>query len=168
MVENFCRIGALVGVILLVAACSSSGKLNITHEKVGAIGANKTVSLNIVQGADVGSTRVVQRLRSELFGRLVAEHVFSQVVHTNETADYKLDVVVVEGTAVSGAARVLLGVFAGSNRLKCNVTLIDQGTGQTRTAFQVEGVSASHPMSSESGLDDAVREAVINMIIALR
>ena len=69
---------------------------------------------------------------------------------------------------IGGQYSTPINSFAGSNRLKCNVTLIDQATGQTRTAFQVEGVSASHPMSSESGLDDAVREAVSNMIIALR
>jgi hypothetical protein len=36
------------------------------------------------------------------------------------------------------------------------------------TAFDVVGESASHPLSTESGLDDAVREAVSEIMLALQ
>lgn len=164
----FLKLVPVMGVLLLLAACSSSGKLSMTQEKTGAIGANKTVALNIIQGPEVESTRIIQQLRSDMFGRLVAENVFHQVVQANEPADYKLDVTVVEASAVSTTARILFGVLAGSNEIKCDVKLIDQATGQVKTAFVAEGQSASHPMSSENGPADAVREVVTNMILALR
>jgi hypothetical protein len=167
-ISAFSRVALLTGALFVVAACNSSGKLQMTQEKVGAIGANKTVSLNIVQSKDVESTRIMQQLRSELFGRLVAENVFRQVVQAEEPADYKLDITVIEASAVSTTARIMLGVFAGSNTLKCDVVLTDRSNGQVKTAFKVEGESAAHPLSSENGTQDAVREAVTNMIIALR
>jgi hypothetical protein len=58
--------------------------------------------------------------------------------------------------------------MAGSNSLNAAVTLYDQATNTVVTAFDVVGESASHPLSTESGLDDAVREAVSEIMLALQ
>ena len=46
--------------------------------------------------------------------------------------------------------------------------IFETATGNLHSNFVVTGESASHPMSSESGLENAVREVVSNIINALR
>lgn len=164
----FGKVGVMALVLLAVAACSSSGTLKVTQQRSGAIGANKTVALNLTNGPKVESTEIISSMRSRLFGRLVADRIFVKVVHGNEPADYKLDITVTEAEAVSGMARVMFGVLAGANTLNCDVKLIDSTTNKIVTAFKASGESASHPMSSENGREDAVRETVSNIILGLR
>ncbi len=162
------RFGALLPIVLILAACSSSGKLELIQPKSGSIPSGSTVSLTIKTDQKENSLQMVQRLRSELFGRLVSEAIFEQVLHPRQKGDYALEVTVLKAESVSQGARIMLGVLAGSNKLRCSVRLVEQSTGRVATDFNVEGVSASHPLSSENGLDDAVREAVSNMIVALQ
>lgn len=189
------RLFVLLPILLLLEACSSSGKLEVKRAKTKSIPPGKSVTLVIRSepgkekpqaapsarrpGQDsepaeaqeekkVNSVRMIQRLRSELFGRLVSEAVFKYVLHPQEKGDYLMEVRVLETEEVSQGARILLGVFAGSNKLQCAVRVVDQANGRLVTEFNVEGESAAHPLSSENGLEDAVREVVSNIIVALR
>lgn len=157
-----------MGVALLVlAACSSSGSIEMTQPKTAAIPPGKIVALDVTAPADEDSADAKHLMRNELFGRLVAEGIFKEVVPAEEAADYRMDVILSDVDEVSQGARIFLGVMAGSNELKAAVTVIDAATGQPVTSFNVGGESASHPMSSENGLEDAVREAVTKIIGAL-
>ena len=162
------KFGGLLPVLLILAACSSSGKLELLQSKSASIPPGKTVSLIVKSDKDEDSLRMVQRLRGELFGRLVSEAIFKQVLHPREKGDYAMEVQVLKAEVVSQGARIFFGVLAGANKLRCSVKLVDQVTGRVVTSFNVEGESASHPFSTENGLDDAVREVVTNMIVALR
>jgi hypothetical protein len=154
--------------VLGLAACSSSGSVTVEQAKAAAIPSGKVVALAITAPADEDSRDVAQRLRSELFGRLVSEAVFKQVVPQEEPADYKMDVGLTEVDEVSQGARIFWGVMAGSNTLKGTVALTDETTGQLVTKFDIAGESASHPLSSENEMDDAIREAVTRIIATLR
>lgn len=145
----------------------------MTHAATEAIAHNKTVSLSVEP--DVAQdeikpvhTEVANRIRAELFGRLVSDRVFKSVVHAPDRADYSMDVKVKGARQVSTGARIMLGAMAGANNLKLDVSLREQGSSNLVTAFKVEGHSASHPFSSESGLDDAIREAVQQVVGALQ
>ena len=58
--------------------------------------------------------------------------------------------------------------MAGPNGLDASVQLRDEKVNQVVMSFDVEGTSASHPLSSEAGLDDAIREAANEIIKGLR
>jgi hypothetical protein len=154
--------------LLLTAACSSSGTLEMKTPKAAAIPPGHSVALDVTAAADEDSRNAAHRMRVELFGRLVAEGVFRQVVAAGEPADYRMQVALGEVEEVSQGARIFLGVMAGSNELTAAVTLKDAATDAVVTAFDVSGESAAHPLSSENGMDDAVREAASNIIRALQ
>lgn len=161
------RMLVVFGMMLMLAACSSSGSIEMKQAKAAAIPAGRTVALNVTAPADEDSADALHLMRNELFGRLVAEGVFKEVVAAGEPADYRMDVVLSNVDEVSQGARIFFGVLAGSNELKAAVTVIDAATAEPVTSFNVGGESASHPMSSENGLEDAVREAVTKIIGAL-
>jgi len=154
--------------VLLLGACSSSGKLALDQAKSGSIPPGKTVSLIVESDKDDNSVAMIQRLRGEMFGRLVSEAVFKHVLHPQETGDYTMKVQVLDTNEVSQGARIFFGVLAGANKLRCSVQLVEQRTGNLVTSFQVEGESAAHPFSTENGKDDAIREVVTKIIVALQ
>ncbi|MGH6929913.1 MAG: DUF4410 domain-containing protein [Dongiaceae bacterium] len=154
--------------LLLTAACSSSGGLAMKSPKAAAIPPGRSVALNVTSAADEDSRDAAHRMRVELFGRLVAEGVFRQVVAAGEAADYRMDVALGGVEEVSQGARIFFGVMAGSNELTAAVTLQDATTNAVVTSFDVSGESASHPLSSENGMDDAIREAASNIVRALQ
>jgi hypothetical protein len=110
----------------------------------------------------------MQRLRGQLFGRLVSEGVFKQVVHEGEPAKYAVDTRMLAATEVSQGARIFFGVLAGSNELAVHVQVFDKSTNALLTSFTARGESASHPLSSENDMDDAIREVVDEIILALQ
>jgi len=154
--------------LLLVAACSSSGDLKMKTPKAAAIPPGHTVALDVTSPADEDSRDVAHRMRVELFDRLVAEGVFRQVVAAKEPADYEMQVALNGVDEVSQGARIFFGVMAGSNELKAAVSLRDATTNAMVTEFDVAGESAAHPLSTESGMDSAVREAATKIITALQ
>lgn len=162
--------------VLALGACSSTGAITMQQEKTASIPAGKSVSLNVESDIppDANESQIsefkeiTQRVKAALFGRLVSEGVFKQVLQPTETGDYRMNVTLKSAYKVSQGARILVGVFAGSNKLDADVELIDESTKSTVTAFQVVGESASHPFSTESGLDDAVREAADEILLALQ
>ncbi|MHA1528570.1 MAG: DUF4410 domain-containing protein [Alphaproteobacteria bacterium] len=167
---------ALLCLASWMSACSSTGSVQMVTQKSATIPPGSTVSLSVTatlpSDADADaredSTQVLHRLKSHLFGRLVSEAVFKQVLQPGEQADYRMDVTLRSAEEVSQGARIFFGVLAGANNLAASVALYDQPNDVLITSFDVAGESASHPMSSESDIDDAIREAVDEIILALR
>ena len=162
--------GALL-VTVLVVGCSASGTLTMLHPKSQTIPPGKTVALSVQPDAANPKPifqEVATRVRDSLYGKLVSNGLFKAVVQPTESADYRMEVKVFGARQVSTGARIWLGVMAGSNSLALRVEVIDESTNLVVTAFEVAGSSASHPLSSEAGLDDALREATDKLVLALR
>jgi hypothetical protein len=169
-VTTYLRSGlAVMGLIalLFLTACNSSGTLAVSTPKAEPIPAGKVVALSVTAAEDEDSQDAAGRLQNELFGRLVTEGVFRQVVQSSQPADYRMTVALSGVEKVSQASRILFGVLAGSNELKADVTLVNTA-GKVVEKFTVTGESASHPLSDENGLSDAVREAASKTVQALR
>jgi hypothetical protein len=169
-VTTYLRSGlAALGLIglLLLTACNSSGTLAVATPKAEPIPAGKVVALSVTSAEDEDSRDAAGRLQNDLFGRLVTGGVFKQVVQAGQPADYRMTVALSGVEKVSQGARIFFGVLAGSNELKADVTLFN-GTGAVVEKFTVTGESASHPLSDENGLDDAVREAASKTVQALK
>ena len=159
--------------LIFLTACSSSGEIKISKPLVERIDNSDVAALSVSASASVDSSdseirEVMQRLQGALFGRLVSEGVFKQVVHENEPSQYFIDVKLMDADEVSQGARIFLGVLAGANSLIVSVTVTDTGKDEHVTNFVVTGKSASHPLSSENDMDDAIREVVDEIILALR
>lgn len=169
--KNWLRSGlATLGLMGLLAltACNSSGTLAVSTPKAEPIPAGRVVALSVTSAEDEDSRDAAGRMQDVLFGRLVAEGVFRQVVQTGQPADYRMTVALSGVEKVSQAARIFLGVLAGSNALKADVTLVRAANGAVVEKFTVTGESASHPLSDENGLEDAVREAATKTVQALQ
>lgn len=168
------RIVKIILVMLVVctlAACSSKGNLVMNKAITQEIPSGKTLSLVVEPNNEkvrLIHKEVISRIREKLFVKLVSESVFRQVVHVPEPADYQMKVKLQGARKVSTAARIWLGVFAGTNNLSANVKLYDDQSDQLVTEFDVQGASAAHLFSGENTLDDAIREAVDQIIQVLR
>lgn len=160
--------------VLVVSACSSSGTLEMVHPRAEVIPPGKSVALWVrptladdASGeAQREASEAADRLKSELFGRLVSEGIFNYVFQPGEPADYRMDVSVMRAEEVSPTARFWLGAFAGRNNLETAVALYDEASGNLMTDFKVAGESAS--VSSRDDIEDAVREAANKIILGLK
>jgi len=161
------RTGVLLSALVL-AACSSTGTLQQTQSNNQQIRPNSVAALSVTSPGDSESLEAAEEIRSRLFGQLVSQGLFDQIVPPSKPADYELSVALSGISEVSQGARIFLGVLAGSNSLSANVKLVDKADGSIARAFVVGGESASHPMSSENGMGDAIREASSKIVQALR
>jgi hypothetical protein len=59
-------------------------------------------------------------------------------------------------------------VLAGRNELAVQVDVFDGASHALSISFTAKGKSASHPLSSENDIDDAIREAVGEIILELK
>lgn len=154
-----------------LAACSASAKVAVSQPKSASISSDSVVALEVKavgSEADEYTESVLQKLRSSLFGGLVANGVFKQVVHPSDPADYRL-VVSIDGVrAVSQGARIFLGVLAGENQLAAHCLLTESVNGEKVADFTVTGASAAHPLSSENDMDDAIGKVVEKIVASLR
>src|SRR5438046_2215447 len=98
----------LLGLVLVVllSACSSSGTLALKTPKAGSLPQGKVVALKIQAPADKDSQDAANRMRNDLFGRLVAEGLFKQVVQADQPADYRLTMNLSGVEEVSQTARI--------------------------------------------------------------
>lgn len=158
--------------LLIVSGCSSVGEVQIERQLDTKIDHGAVASLSVQPDKSVerseAVTKAVQRLRGQLFGRLVSDGVFRQVVHPGDAARYDINVELLAAKEVSQGARIFWGVMAGSNELAVRVNVHDSDTKTVLTSFTAKGTSASHPFSSENDMDDAIREVVDEVIVALR
>ena len=177
------RVPKIIGLLFLLVwmnACVSSGSTQIAKQKTVLIPSGSTVSLSVTAAlpkdaegdAREDASEVMDRLKSQLFGRLVSEAVFKQVLQPGERANYRMDVKVLNAEEMSQGARIFFGVIAGPlvlfpYKVTASVSLYDQAADNLITAFEVGGETAWHPFASED-IDDAIREAVDEIILALR
>ncbi|MGH6893596.1 MAG: hypothetical protein ACREEP_15200, partial [Dongiaceae bacterium] len=83
----------LLGMAAIIGAgCSSSAKMTVRQPKAGQIESERSVALTLTSEGDEDSREVAQKTRSELYGRLVTEGIFKQVLPADESADYAMDV----------------------------------------------------------------------------
>lgn len=161
---------ALLAVIL--SACSSSGELHKQQGLSAPISQQAVVSLKVtaknedLKDEDVRET--LQRFQNRLYGSLLSQKVFAQVLPFGQPSHYTLLVDLSGIDKVSTISRVLIGVFAGPNELTANTALLENTTGRTMTQFVATGESATHPFSSEAGMEDAIREAVSQVVKGLK
>jgi hypothetical protein len=158
--------------IVFLAACSSSGTFTVKQELIEPINNQKTVSImvksdKIPESEKEDATKACSSLQEKLYARLVSEGLFkSSVIYPNK-GDYSLEVDVLGVRLVSNAARLWVGVMAGASGIEANVLLKDE-TGKVLSDFHADGSSATHPMSSESGSDNAVNELANQITQALK
>jgi hypothetical protein len=162
------RILLLAMAAAVATGCSSSAKMTMRQPKAAGIASGHSVALALTSDGDEDSREVAQKVRSSLYGRLVSEGIFKQVVNADQDADYAMDVKLSGVDMVSQGARIFFGVLAGANELTADVTVRDRQNNGTITAFSVSGESAAHPMSSENDMDDAIDEVVTKIVEALR
>jgi hypothetical protein len=153
---------------LAAAGCSSQAKMTMRQPKTTTIPSGHTLALALTSDGDEDSREVAQKTRSALYGRLVSEGIFKQVVPADESADYGMDIKLSGVDVVSQGARIFFGVLAGANELTADVTVRDKRDDSAIMAFTVTGSSAAHPMSAENDMDDAIDEVVTKIVDALR
>ena len=159
--------------ICLLPACSSSGQVKILSplEETARIDHNATAILEVVPGKglqpDEDLREMILNLRGQLFGRLVSDGIFKQVVHEGDPAKYYIRVYVNIADQVSMGARIMFGVFAGANELSVRVGVFEESSENSIMTFTASGESASHPFSGESEMEDAIREVVNKIILSL-
>jgi hypothetical protein len=167
------KIFVLVFATALVTACSSSGVMTIKQPLIEKIPRQKSVSLSVAidtaeHQKEEDYIEVSKRIRDSLYTKLVTEGIFKSVFLAPEPADYGMDVTITSARMVSGLARVWWGVMAGHNDAQMTVRVNNLASNQVVADFEVDGTSASHPFSSESNPDDAIREAVNQIIKGLK
>ena len=167
----------LLCLLVWMNACASSGSIQMVKQKTVSIPPGSTVSLSVTatlpddadEDAREDASEVTHRLKSQLFGRLVSEAVFKQVLQPGEQADYRMDVKLINAKVVSVDWQNLLGLWASPHSLTALISLHDQATDSLITTFEVAGKSgrANYPREGQY-LDTAIREAVDEIIFALR
>jgi hypothetical protein len=173
MFEQGAKIFVMMLAAAFITACSSSGIMTIKQPLTEKIPPHKTVSLSVTidtpeHQKDEDYIEVSKRIRDSLYTKLVTEGIFKSVFLAPEPADYGMDVTITSARVVSGLARVWWGIMAGHNDAQMTVRVNNLATNQVVADFDVDGTSASHPFSSESNPDDAIREAVNQIIKGLR
>ncbi len=155
-----------------MTACSSSGGLVIKQSLSEPIDATKTISIDIksVQGkeSEEDMVKMVNALKEKVGPAIVAQGDFLNAVMAPNKGDYNLLVTVKNARIVSTAARIAFGVMAGPSSLEAEVLLVNPVTNKQLLAFDVEGSTAAHPLSSEVGYENAVKEAANNVAKALK
>jgi hypothetical protein len=157
---------------MFLTACSSSGTFTMKQEMIEPINNQKTVSIwvksdKVPEGEKEDAKTACSSLQEKLYARLVTEGLFkSSVIYPNK-GDYSLEVDVLGVRMVSNAARLWWGVMAGASGIEANVFLRDE-TGKVLTEYHADGSSAAHPLSSESGSDNAVNQLATQIAQAIK
>lgn len=171
----FTKVRNMVLVVLAslsLAACSSSGTFTMKQALVEPVDNHKSVSIWVKsdkapESEKEDANKACSSLQEKLYARLVSEGLFkSSVIHPNK-GDYTLEVDVLGVRLVSSTARILFGIMAGASGIEANVLLRDE-TGNILTEFHADGSSATHPLSSESGSDNAVNELATEIAQAIK
>jgi len=169
--KEFHRTVFVIVSLFVISSCSSKGELRVQHSLDTRIDHAAVASLSVQPDERVKKTEAVleavRRLHGQLFDRLVSEGVFARVVQAGETAMYDVRVRLLTATEVSQGARILFGVLAGANELAVQVDVFETASRNLVVSFTAKGESASHPLSSENDMDDAIREAVDEVILEL-
>jgi hypothetical protein len=171
MLPGFGRTLALLLIVqfsLSSCAATARGTLQPLTAPQGQIEAGNSVALRIVSDSSEVGKDVAARLRERLFGALVAEGLFKQVLPGSEAAEYVLEVTLADTKQVSTASRIWLGSMGGRNRAMATVRLTKTGTTEPVRSFTSTAESAAHPGSADSSMDAAVRLLAQQILKGLR
>jgi hypothetical protein len=145
--------------VCLLVACSSGGDLKVLSSGA-ASGLPAQPSLRLVVNAVAPDSQdVLSDVRAAILGQLEATGRFSRVTVSPEATDLVMTVDIVNYAKVTVGERLLVGVLAGRNRIGTTVKVAQTANNTVIKSYEANGESAAHPLSSESGLSDAVREA---------
>lgn len=157
---------------IFLAGCSSSGTFTMKQKMIEPVDTQKTVSIwiksdKVSEGEKEDAQTACGSLQEKLYARLVSTGLFkSSVIYPNK-GDYDLEVDVLHVRLVSNVARIGFGIMAGSSVIEANVMLRDEA-GKILTEFYADGSSAAHPLSSESGSDNAVNQLATQIAQAIK
>ena len=151
---------------LALAGYEATGTTTVSLAKAEAIPSGHSITLEVL--GDGAHPEVVQDLRARLFGSLLAEGLFSDVVPALGEADYRLTVALTDMTVISGGERMIVGVLAPGDGFRADVRLVESASDRTITEYNVETEAASDPRSPEAGIDVALRKATARIIAGLR
>ena len=157
MAKNLKKI-FVMAIIGMLAACSSEGTMKITSSSP-AVGLSPNPSVRlIVTTSTPDAEDVLSDVRSAVLGQLSATGHYSKVVSNAEPTDLIITVSINKYAKVSVGERLLLGALAGRNRVGTDVKITQSANNVLIKEYTAEGDSAAHPLSSESGISDAIRE----------
>ncbi len=143
---------------VFLAGCSAEGQIMV-HASAPATNLPANPSLRLVVNAVApDSTDQLLDIRAAILSQLSATGQYSKVVLDNEPTDLVVTIDITKYAKVSVGERLLVGALAGRNRVGGEVTVTQTATNAVIKTFEADGASAAHPLSSESGLSDAVRE----------
>jgi len=160
------RIFAIVLVVVLIAACSSSGSYKATGPSSAMQASYESIKL-VFRTTATHSEDIVPDMQAAIVGQLLSMGRYKRVVAASDAADLVLTLEITDYRRVGVAERVFIGAMAGPNRLTVIVSATDGRTGAVLRQFQATGESASHPLSGESGYSDALREVAKQIQLAL-
>ena len=157
----------------ILAACASSGQMKMVQplKDTERIDHNAVTVLTVIPDAslhlDEKVREVIRRIRGQLFGRLVSDGIFRQVVHEGERAKYHVRVHVNTTEHNPMGAGTMFGNVSGAHKLDVRVEVFEESSDNSIMAFTVFGESASHILFGESEMEDAIRETVDKIILSL-
>lgn len=144
---------------LFLAACSAGGSFTVqSSAKPANLPPSPSLRVAVNPIAD-GSDEVLADVRSAIVAQLISTGRFSRVVVASEPTDLVMDADIIKFAKVTVGERILVGTLAGRNRVNLSVKIVQPPANTLIEAYEADGESAAHPLSSESGLSDAVREA---------
>ena len=143
----------------LLTGCSAGGNFNIqSSAKPANLPALPSLRVAVNPKAE-GSDEVLADVRSAIVAQLISSGRFSTVIVANAPTDLVMNADIEKFAKVTVGERILVGTLAGRNRVNLTVQIIQPSTNTIVETYEATGESAAHPLSSESGLSDAVREA---------
>ena len=175
MLKSITRLSFLPLALSILGACAthfSSGHITILQPLTARIDNNAVAIVTVTPLEKLGPLdkdvrQAIHRLQDRLFGQLVSDGVFKQVLHETEHAKYYVRVRVTKARAVAASARFWLGGIAGSNELKVLVEVFEQPSNHPILEFAVHGESATESLVSEGDMDAAIMEIVDRIILVL-
>lgn len=155
--KNFMRIMSILTIGVLTA-CSSGGTMKITSSTTPVgLAPNPSVRLVVTPQA-TDAEDVLADVKSAVLSQLLATGHYSKVVMDSEPTDLIINININKYAKVSVGERLLVGALAGRNRVGTQVRITQASNNAVIKEFVAEGESAAHPLSSESGIGDAIRE----------
>lgn len=165
----------ILGALLGLAACSSTGKTVVDRDRSVQIPRSSTAALTIKSALAKDhryEKRAVESLMRDIPAKLVQAGVFRQVSTTTTPtapADYALEITINRLRVITPGGRVMFGFMAGRNNLGVDVVVRSNATRQIVRSFETTGYGASIGWGAQSyGVDDPVREVVNRVVENLR
>ena len=131
---------ALLGLLILSSCSPVSMVKNNVVLKPTKLSTFKTITVNVNSNIKKkGVEKLISNLKNQIIKDLKKEGFFEVL---NSNGELKLNVEITKVKQVSGAARVLLGAFAGRAKVFAKCEIIDARTNEVLRKFEAEGESS--------------------------